>query len=307
MSTWEAAPAPAAAATACALHRALYATPCLACLQPHMRIICLCAHAASAAWPGPAWPGLQGAIPMGEDDWNAARILDGRPAAGAELTEDYNPLEAGLYDMVSLNKGCYIGQVGQAGPHGHTVTGTCPTCRGRQGGSSLPCRIIMRPACREGGREGWAQSQPCLQPPTHIHAFSLLSGRWGHHPCRLERPPSDWSACQARYACVHAWCMPPWLPTPDWPALPWLAVQETLAKLALTDGVRQQLWGLQFPGPVQPGAPIYSEMSKVRAWRGLEAGLEGNGGGGGGGRWGPMKRKEGRGLQGPLPCARRCA
>lgn len=32
------------------------------------------------------------------------------PVPGAELTEGYNPLEAGLYEAVSLNKGCYIGQ-----------------------------------------------------------------------------------------------------------------------------------------------------------------------------------------------------
>jgi folate-binding protein YgfZ len=39
-----------------------------------------------------------------------ARVLAGRPAPGAELTEQYNPLEAGLYHAVSLQKGCYIGQ-----------------------------------------------------------------------------------------------------------------------------------------------------------------------------------------------------
>ncbi len=32
------------------------------------------------------------------------------PVAGKELTEDYNPLEAGLLDYVSFNKGCYVGQ-----------------------------------------------------------------------------------------------------------------------------------------------------------------------------------------------------
>lgn len=47
---------------------------------------------------------------MGESDWERARITQGRPAAAAELTEDYNPLEAGLSHAVSLNKGCYIGQ-----------------------------------------------------------------------------------------------------------------------------------------------------------------------------------------------------
>lgn len=31
-------------------------------------------------------------------------MLAGRPAPGRELTEDYNPLEAGLYHAVSVNK-----------------------------------------------------------------------------------------------------------------------------------------------------------------------------------------------------------
>lgn len=38
------------------------------------------------------------------------RIARGLPASGAELNEDHNPLEAGLYDAVSFTKGCYVGQ-----------------------------------------------------------------------------------------------------------------------------------------------------------------------------------------------------
>jgi tRNA-modifying protein YgfZ len=38
------------------------------------------------------------------------RILRGLPAAGHELTEDHNPLEAGLRGDVSFTKGCYVGQ-----------------------------------------------------------------------------------------------------------------------------------------------------------------------------------------------------
>lgn len=37
-------------------------------------------------------------------------MLAGRPKPGAELTADFNPLEAGLYHAISVNKGCYIGQ-----------------------------------------------------------------------------------------------------------------------------------------------------------------------------------------------------
>ena len=53
---------------------------------------------------------VQGALPMGTEAWDEVRILNGVPAAGAELTGAYNPLEAGLYHAVSLAKGCYVGQ-----------------------------------------------------------------------------------------------------------------------------------------------------------------------------------------------------
>lgn len=51
-----------------------------------------------------------GATPMGADAWEQLRIMQGRPYPAAELTEDYNPLEAGLWHTISLDKGCYIGQ-----------------------------------------------------------------------------------------------------------------------------------------------------------------------------------------------------
>ncbi|VEP14225.1 Folate-binding protein YgfZ [Hyella patelloides LEGE 07179] len=47
---------------------------------------------------------------MDSDSWEQLRILQGRPAPDKELTEDYNPLEAGLWHTISFDKGCYIGQ-----------------------------------------------------------------------------------------------------------------------------------------------------------------------------------------------------
>ena len=41
---------------------------------------------------------------MGERAFEQARISYGRPAADSELTEDYNPLEAGLQTAMSLTK-----------------------------------------------------------------------------------------------------------------------------------------------------------------------------------------------------------
>lgn len=49
-------------------------------------------------------------IPMGEEAWEKLRIKQGRPMPDKELTEDYNALEAGLWDCISFDKGCYIGQ-----------------------------------------------------------------------------------------------------------------------------------------------------------------------------------------------------
>ena len=51
-----------------------------------------------------------GASPAGSLLFNALRIRDGLPAAGSELTQDYIPLELGLWDEVSFSKGCYTGQ-----------------------------------------------------------------------------------------------------------------------------------------------------------------------------------------------------
>ncbi|MEA5532748.1 folate-binding protein [Crocosphaera sp. XPORK-15E] len=51
-----------------------------------------------------------GAIPTGNNVWEKLRIKQGRPFPDQELTEDYNPLEAGLWQAISFDKGCYIGQ-----------------------------------------------------------------------------------------------------------------------------------------------------------------------------------------------------
>lgn len=51
-----------------------------------------------------------GGVPFGDRLWENLRIQQGRPVPDQELTEDYNPLEAGLWATISFEKGCYIGQ-----------------------------------------------------------------------------------------------------------------------------------------------------------------------------------------------------
>ena len=65
------------------------------------------AKAAEALWAA----GLElGASPVGQDAIEALRISAKLPKWGHELTEEHNPLEAGLEGEVSWTKGCYTGQ-----------------------------------------------------------------------------------------------------------------------------------------------------------------------------------------------------
>jgi tRNA-modifying protein YgfZ len=57
------------------------------------------------------WTALAEAAEVMDDQrFEQLRIEQGRPMPGFELTDDYNPLDAGLWNTVSFNKGCYIGQ-----------------------------------------------------------------------------------------------------------------------------------------------------------------------------------------------------
>jgi len=64
----------------------------------------------------PTWSRLAAAVagvegrPIGSVAAEADRVLNGIAAAGHELTEEHNPLEAGLRDAISFSKGCYVGQ-----------------------------------------------------------------------------------------------------------------------------------------------------------------------------------------------------
>ncbi len=54
--------------------------------------------------------GETGVAPVDHATYDHLRIESGVPGYGAELSSDYIPLETGLWDDVSFNKGCYTGQ-----------------------------------------------------------------------------------------------------------------------------------------------------------------------------------------------------
>ena len=51
-----------------------------------------------------------GAASISADTAEALRIATGQPAYGSEMSDTYNPLEAGLIGAIDFHKGCYIGQ-----------------------------------------------------------------------------------------------------------------------------------------------------------------------------------------------------
>ena len=51
-----------------------------------------------------------GLSPVGMQTLEAIRVEQGIPESGKELDEKVNPLEANLLELISFNKGCYIGQ-----------------------------------------------------------------------------------------------------------------------------------------------------------------------------------------------------
>lgn len=51
-----------------------------------------------------------GAVAADAEVVEVLRVEAGLPAAGREISEDYIPLEAGLWNAVSFSKGCYTGQ-----------------------------------------------------------------------------------------------------------------------------------------------------------------------------------------------------
>ena len=75
--------------------------------SPHYHLLCSGPDAADRAL---AMLREAGAAPISAAAAETLRIASHRPAAGAEMSDTYNPLEAGLIGAIDFHKGCYIGQ-----------------------------------------------------------------------------------------------------------------------------------------------------------------------------------------------------
>lgn len=121
--------------------------------------------------PGPRWPtrrlpgggfltfgAPEEALTCDTETFNVLRVEDGIPVAGAELTEDFNPWEAGLDFALSLEKGCYNGQEVVTRLH------TYKKVKQRLVGLKLECKCPTREKVYFGDKEaGFLTS--CVQSP----------------------------------------------------------------------------------------------------------------------------------------------
>lgn len=84
---------------------------CVVTTKAHMVHIIVENETARQAWSYLSEEGKRhGLVKMGSYAYEAFRVSRGIPAHGAEISESFNPYEAGLREAISFTKGCYIGQ-----------------------------------------------------------------------------------------------------------------------------------------------------------------------------------------------------
>ena len=150
-----------------------------------------------------------GAHLVGHAAYECVRVESGVPVAGAELTEDVIPVEAGLEHFVSYTKGCYVGQeviakIKYLGEPPRTL------CGFRRGGIALQPGEELFAGTRRVGRVTSVSPETALGfvrtrnsaagtrltlgdaggAEVVIEALPLESGR-GHHQCAMGEAPVE--------------------------------------------------------------------------------------------------------------------
>lgn len=103
---------------------------------------------------------------LDEATYTARRIELGRPAPGAELTGEYNPLEAGMAWACADNKGCYTGQ--EIIARQLTYDKVTRTLVGLRAATQLIAGAVVEAEGREIGRVTSAAFSPALQAPVAL-------------------------------------------------------------------------------------------------------------------------------------------
>jgi folate-binding protein YgfZ len=105
----------------------------------------------------------------GHEVVEAWRVLQGYGVDGAEYSEDHNPLEAGLRDAVSFDKGCYVGQEVVARLNTYDkVTRTIVGLRMRDGSSPPPSGATLLHGERKAGAVTSAVTPPGWEGPVAL-------------------------------------------------------------------------------------------------------------------------------------------
>ena len=98
-----------------------------------------------------------GAVSISPATAETLRISQGRPAYGAEMSDTYNPLEAGLIGAIDFHKGCYIGQevIARLDTY-HKVQKYLVSLRFEAGGADAGDMATALPGARLAGDDGKA-------------------------------------------------------------------------------------------------------------------------------------------------------
>lgn len=137
-----------------------------------------------------------GLRPAGSLTYNLLRIRSGRPA-GLELSTDYIPLEVGLWDEVSFDKGCYTGQE------------IIARMESRQRVAKLLVSVSMSdyvaaPAqVRVGNKMAGRLTSSSKAPDGRVHALAVIKHEFARPGTALQVGESPHSAKVSDYAGVQ--------------------------------------------------------------------------------------------------------
>ena len=108
-----------------------------------------------------------GAVPCGAEALEILRIEAGIARYGPDFGEDTLPLEAGLFNALSFNKGCYIGQeiVERARSRGHVNWKLVGLSFPRDAAAPIPGAKLRSPSGAEVGEITSACISPTLERP----------------------------------------------------------------------------------------------------------------------------------------------